>query len=179
MRRAPAAVVADILTMSRFGIALVMIPIAWTLHLGAVSVLVSLAWATDFLDGRLARAAGVIGRMGRWDLTADTAVGVGLLIGLAGARRVPVGVAIVVIVGLGAWFLMGNFAASLLLQLAGYLPLLAILWARRSSGWWLPFVTAITIGVADWRRLLTVNIPRFIHSLSGRPANHPAGNNHQ
>ena len=158
---------ADVLTSSRLGIAVAVTPLAWALHLSAVSVLLSLAWVTDILDGRVARAAGTRGRLASWDLPVDTIVGLGLLIGLTGAGEVNIVFAAVATVGLGAWFLTGSFAASLLLQLAGYLPFLAIAWTRRPVGWFLPFTTAIVIGVVDWRRLLTINIPGFLHSLFG------------
>lgn len=167
MKRAKPALVADVLTISRLGMAVLLVPAAWTAHLTAVSVLLSLAWLTDILDGRVARAGGVPGRLASWDLTVDTIVGVGLLIGLTGAGEVNLVFAAAATVGLGAWFITGNFAASLLLQLAGYLPFLAIAWTRRPMAWWLPFTTAIVIGVIDWRRLVTINIPGFVRSLIG------------
>lgn len=167
MRRARPAVVADVLTISRLGLAVLLIPAAWTSNVSLASVLVTLAWVTDLLDGRIARSAGLRGRMGPWDLTVDTAVGVGLIIGLTGAGDVPVLYGVVAILVLGSWFLTGNFAAAQMLQLAGYLPLLDILWTRRPTVWWLPFVTAIVIGVVDWRRLMGVNIPKFIRGVTG------------
>jgi hypothetical protein len=167
MRRAQPAVVADVLTVSRLGLAVLVIPSAWTRNLTLTSALLAAAWLTDFLDGRIARAAGVTGRMGPWDLTVDTTVGVGLIIGLTGAGEVPALFGVAAILVLGSWSLAGNFAAALLLQLAGYLPLLDIVWRRRPPVWWLPFLTVIVIGLMDWRRLVTVNIPRFIRGLTG------------
>lgn len=169
MKRARPALVADILTISRLGIAVTLTAVAWALHLTAASVLLSLAWVTDMLDGRVARIAGTHGRLASWDLPVDTIVGLSLLIGLTGAGEVSIVFAAAATVGLGAWFLTGNLAASLLLQLAGYLPFLAIAWTRQPVGWFLPFVTAIAIGIVDWRRLMTINIPGFVHSLFGSP----------
>ncbi|MGA7227090.1 MAG: CDP-alcohol phosphatidyltransferase family protein [Acidimicrobiia bacterium] len=168
MRRTHPALIPDLLTFSRLGVAVLVVPVAWSLDLELTGILVSAAWLTDFLDGRLARRSNVEGRMGRWDLPIDTLVGTGLLIGLTGAGKIPVVVAVAAIVGLGGWFLTGNQTASMLLQLAGYLPLFGILLSERPTAWWLPFLTALLIGVLDWRRLLTINIPAFLRGLVGR-----------
>jgi phosphatidylglycerophosphate synthase len=172
MRRARLHVFADILTVSRLGLALSLIPAVWTSSLTLASALISLAWLTDLLDGRLARAARAEGRLGPWDLGIDTCVGVGVLIGLMGAGDVPVVLGVTAIFVLGSWSFTGNFAAALLLQLVGYLPLLAIVWARRPLMWWLPFLTVIMIGLLDRQRLMTVNIPLFIRALTGRLLDH-------
>jgi phosphatidylglycerophosphate synthase len=168
MRKALPASVADLLTISRLGIALVVIPAAWSLSLGPTAILVTTAWLTDFLDGKVARTAGTEGRMGRWDMACDTAVGAGLVIGLTGAGLIPILAGVGAVVVFGAWFLTGNYAAAMLLQITGYLPLLALLWTERPTGWWLPFITAALIGIVDWRRLLLINIPNFLRGLAGR-----------
>jgi len=167
MRSARAAALADGLTLARLLLAFALIPTAATARYTATSVLVTAAWVSDMLDGRIARAAGVQDRMGRWDLTVDTTVAVALLAGMTAAGEVPVLFSVAVVVVFGGWFLTGNHAASLLLQLAGYLPLLAILWTRRPDAWWLPFSAALVIGVVDWRRLFGINIPAFIAGLTG------------
>jgi hypothetical protein len=168
MKTAARLVLADRLTVSRLVIAVELIPVAWSASLTLTALLVSTAWVTDLLDGRLARAVAEEGRMGRWDLTADTAVGAGLVIGLAGSGEIPAWFAATSLVVLGALFIAGNIAASMLLQLAGYLPLLGVLWSRRPAGWWVPMVTATLIGVVAWRRLFGVNIPSFIRGVTGR-----------
>ncbi len=161
-------VIADVLTMSRMVIAVALIPIVWSLSLGLAALMVSIAWLTDLLDGRLARAAGREGRLGSWDLRADTAVGAGLLIGLTGSGTIPIWFSASALILFGGLFLAGNWAASMLLQLVGYLPLISALWSERPTGWWLPIFTVILIGILDWRRLLVVNIPNFVRGLSGR-----------
>lgn len=166
MRRRNKAAIADLLTISRFGIGVALVPVTWTLTLSQAAWLVSSAWVTDVLDGRLARAAGEQGRLGRWDVTADTLVGAGVLIGLAGSGEVPFLYAAGALVIFGGLFLAGNLAAPMLLQLSGYLPLLAILWTQRPDAWWVPFLVAALIGVVDWRRLLTVNIPNFVRGVA-------------
>lgn len=167
--RSRASVVADGLTVLRLVIAIVLVPATWSRSLGVSAGLLSLAWMTDVLDGRIARAAGEEGRMGRWDLTVDTAVGAGILVGLAGAGEVSVLFAGAVLATMGTLFLFGNLAASMLLQVAGYASLLALLWSRRPLVWWMPMVTAVLIGVIDWNRLLRINIPNFFRGLVGRP----------
>jgi phosphatidylglycerophosphate synthase len=176
--RSRATVIADGLTVLRFVVAIVLIPATWSLSLGVSAWLVSVAWVTDVLDGRLARAVGEEGWMGRWDLTADTAVGAGLLVGLAGSGEIPAWFAIAVLAILGTLFLLGNFAASMLLQVAAYSSLIILLWSRRPSLWWLPMVAAVMIGIIDWRRLLQVNIPGFLHAFrqsAGRGEWRPGG----
>ncbi len=173
MRRTFRALVADLLTITRAGLAVLVIPAIWSGRLELAALIVSMAWLTDFLDGRLARMASDETRMGPWDLTVDTLFGAGLLVGLAGAHVVPVLFAVVAIVALGGWFVTGNPTASMLLQLAGFLPLLRLLWLERPDAWWLPFLTAALIGLADWRRLLTINIPLFLRGLIGRTPGGP------
>lgn len=160
--------VPDVLTALRLAIALALIPVAGASAYSAAAILLSVAWLTDFLDGRLARALGVIGRLGRWDMTVDTGLGAGLLIGMTGAGVVPVWVALAALVVFGGLYFAGNLAASMLLQLSGYLALVNELWSQRLPLWWLPMATAVAIGTMDWRRLLTFNIPNFVRGVSGR-----------
>lgn len=165
----PGLVVADVLTTARLGLALALPVVLGTGRLTVAAVLVSTAWISDILDGRLARSSAGEGRLGRWDLTADTAVGAGVLVGLTVAGELPVWYAVAALLVLGAWFLRTeNFAGSMLLQLAGYVPLLWILWSEQTDWWWLPFVTAFLIGIVDWRRLIEVNIRGFLSSVTPR-----------
>lgn len=160
---------ADLLTAARLGMAVALPVVLGTGRMTVAAVVVSSAWVTDVLDGRLARTSAGESRLGRWDLTADTAVGAGVVVGLASAGRLPVWYAVSVLLVLGVWFLhTGNFASSLLLQLAGYVPLLSVLWSERADLWWLPLVTAFSIGMVDWRHLIEVNIPGFLRGLTPR-----------
>jgi hypothetical protein len=91
----------------------------------------------------------------------DTAVGLSVLIGLTGAGLANVW--LLAAAGLLLWpFLLGNVTAAMLIQLAGFVPLLLLLWSRRPTAWWLPFAIALFAGTVDWRRLLFVNIPAFL-----------------
>jgi len=160
--------IADGLTGVRLVIGLGLIPVLWDSHLSAAAVLLSMAWITDLLDGRFARRAGVEGRLGRWDMEIDTAVGAGLLIGMVGPQIVPLWAAAAAIVVLGGLFVAGNLAAAMLLQLAAYLPFIGKLWADRPPAWWLPLATVAAIGTIDRHRLVRVNIPNFLQGLRGR-----------
>jgi hypothetical protein len=68
----------------------------------------------------------------------------------------------------GGLFLAGNLAGGMLLQLTGFVPLLWLLWTERAALWWLPFLTALLIGVLDWRTLVHENIPNFLRGMAGR-----------
>lgn len=163
-------VVADLLTAARLGVSVVLPVVLWPQgNLTAAAVLVTAAWICDVVDGRLARYSGGEGRLGHWDLTADTAVGAGVVIGLAGVGAVPTWYAVSALLLLGAWFVRTrNLASSMMLQLSGYVPLLWILWRERVDWWWLPFFAALLIGLVDWRRLIAVNVPGFLRTVTPR-----------
>lgn len=164
----PRAAGADALTLGRIIIAVLLVPIVWSGSLTAAALLLSLAWFSDFVDGRLARSSEVETRLGGWDLAADTLVGFGLVLGLVGlgviAPLVGIGLAVI----LGVLFLVGNTAAGMLLQVLGYGPFLYLLWTDRPPAWWVPFLVAILIAVFDWERLIYINIPAFFRGLAGR-----------
>lgn len=166
--RTPLARAADGLTLLRLGTAPVLALLVWTGQWVAVAVLLAVGWLTDFADGRLARRAGGGTRLGRWDMTADTAVGSGLLVGLILQGAVPDVIGLPALVVLGFLHVRGNIAASMLLQLAGFVPTLLILWEDRPSLWWAPFAVIALIGVVDWRRLVIIHIPAFLRGLIGR-----------
>lgn len=163
-------VVADLLTAARLGVSVVLPVVLWPQgNLTAAAVLVTAAWICDVVDGRLARYSRGEGRLGHWDLTADTAVGAGVVIGLAGVGAVPTWYAVSALLLLGAWFVRTrNLASSMMLQLSGYVPLLWILWRERVDWWWLPFFAALLIGLVDWRRLIAVNVPGFLRTVTPR-----------
>lgn len=159
---------ADTLTAIRLVSAPALVPLAWTGSWPAVGVLLAAAWVGDIADGRLARRSGVETRLGAWDMAADTAVGAGLVVGLAGHGTIPWVVGLPALVVFGGLFIAGNLAASMLLQLVGYLPFLYILWSERPDVWWLPFAAIVFAGLVNWRRLFFVAIPAFLRGVTGR-----------
>ncbi len=164
MDRSALSLLADGLTLARLLLAVALVPAVWSSDLTLSAVLLSVAWLTDVLDGRLARASGHDGRLARWDVRADVAVAVGLLAGLGASGDVPVWL-LVIGLGLLLAFALGSVAAGMLLQLCAYVPLLLLLWSIRTVAWWIPLLTAALIGLVDWRRLVMVNIPGFVHGF--------------
>ena len=159
---------ADTLTALRLITGVALLPFAWQGSWPVVAVLLSSAWLGDVLDGRLARRSSSETVLGSWDLRADTAVGAGLLVGLAGHGTVPWLLALAALAVFGGLFIAGNVAASMLLQLAGYLPFLHVAWTERPAAWWLPFATIVFVGIVNWRRLVYVAIPAFLRGVAGR-----------
>jgi phosphatidylglycerophosphate synthase len=159
---------ADALTVARMLIAVALVPIAWAGSWTSAAALLSLAWISDVLDGRLARRAVGESMLGRFDLIADTAVGAGLLLGLVGHGTIQPWAGLGALVVFGALFWAGNLAAAMLLQLTGYVPFLYVLGRETPTGWWLPFASAVVIGGIDWRRLVLISIPAFLRGMTGQ-----------
>ena len=159
---------ADALTAARMVIAALLVPVVWTGSFSTAALLLALGWLSDFADGRLARSTETPTRLGDWDLVSDTLVGAALVVGLVGFGVMPPVLGIGLTLALGALFIAGNVAASMLLQLLGYLPFLFLLWTVRPPLWWVPFATAAILAVLDWRRLVLINIPAFLRGVTGR-----------
>ena len=162
------ALTADSLTALRLVIALALAPLVILGLWSVVAIMISVAWVTDFADGRFARMAEGGTRLGRWDMSIDTAVGASLLVGLMLHGVVPDLVGLGLLGVLGLLHAAGNIAASMLLQLAGFLPTLLILWEDRPDWWWAPFASLAVIAIFDWRRLVFSNIPAFARGVTGR-----------
>lgn len=160
--------VADALTASRFVIALTVAPIvgrgAWL----AASLLVAAAWWTDFLDGRVARTTSGT-RLGCWDPHADTAVGLGIVVGLAGGGHVLGPAWWVVGAGLFtlAYLVTGIFAFSESVQALGYGPLLWLTAANQRLGFAMLVGTIAAILILDIHRFRTYTLPAFFDGLRG------------
>jgi phosphatidylglycerophosphate synthase len=149
-------------------IAALLVPVVWTGSFSTAALLLALGWLSDFADGKLARGAETPTHLGDWDLATDTLVGAALVVGLVGLGVMPPLVGLGLALALGTLFIAGNVAASMLLQLLGYLPFLFLLWTHRPPLWWVPFVTAALLAVVDWRRLVLINIPAFLRGVTGR-----------
>ena len=136
-------------------------------RLAAAATLLAGAWLTDALDGPAARASELRTRLGRFDLVADTAVGAGVLAGLALAGDVPAGLAWPLLAVLGIGFLvLRNPALSMTLQAAGYAWLLWTLWDENEPAFWLPLGTAAGLLLLLHRRLFRTVIPAFFGGLA-------------
>lgn len=155
--------VADALTLTRALLALVLAVVLARGRLAPAAVLLSVAWLTDFADGRVARAGRGRTRLGGFDLPADTLVGAGVLVGLAADGYVPAPVAAAVLLVLGGGFLvLRNEALSMALQAVGYNGLL---WTARSAHLWAPVITIAAIAVLDRRRFTRIVLPGFFGGM--------------
>jgi phosphatidylglycerophosphate synthase len=168
MSRGPAlALGADALTAGRALLGLVLASLVAADRLGAAAVTLGVAWLSDALDGRLARASGGLSRLGNWDFPADVAVGAGILAGLALAGTVPLPLALVILVGLGSAFLaLRNPALGMALQASAYGVFLWRLWAERQAAGWIPVVVATGIGLLERRRFVRVVLPAFFRGVA-------------
>ena len=161
------ALFADLLTASRLVLAIVVgASLAGSEYRVAVIFLVC-AWATDFFDGILARAASRPTRLGDWDFRVDVTIGIAILAGLAVADVVPAGVAIAaVLLGAGWTQLTGNPAPAMLLMALAYGWLLTLLLVDQPSLWWLPFVAIAILLILQWRRFFRTILPAFFGGMT-------------
>lgn len=159
--------IADALTASRLVIAVLLVPLLAGGRLETAGLALGLAWVTDFLDGRFARATRSPTRLGAWDLPVDTSVGIGALVGLAVGGYLPIPLAAVVLVLFGALYAgTRNYAASAVLQAVGYGGVLVRLWATSSSARWWPVLVAATIGVLERDRFVHDTLPSFFSGIA-------------
>ncbi|MGH2530160.1 MAG: CDP-alcohol phosphatidyltransferase family protein [Actinomycetota bacterium] len=158
--------VADALTLTRALLALALAVVLAAGRIAPAAVLLSLAWLTDFADGRVARAGRGRTRLGGFDLPADTLVGAGVLVGLAADGYIPAPVVAAVLVVLGGGFLvLRNEALSMALQAVGYGGFLWRLWTGRNAFLWAPVLTIAAIAVLDRRRFTRIVLPRFFGGM--------------
>jgi hypothetical protein len=175
-QRPTIAALADVLTAGRVPLA---VAIAAAIGLGdalvAGALLLCVAWVTDFLDGRLARRSGGETRLGDWDAKVDAAVGIGVTLGLVGARRAGVFPWLVlVLVLLVAFWVTGNLSLGMVLQAIAYGLLIVELAQDAPEVLWVMGATVGLIGVADGRRFAEVVLPTFFGGLGlGRGPQEP------
>jgi phosphatidylglycerophosphate synthase len=158
---------ADALTLARAMLAVALAGAVAAHRMDVAAWLLAAAWCSDAGDGRLARAAEKPTRLGGFDLPIDTAVGAGLLVGMALSGHVPVLVAAGLIIVLGGGFLaLGNAALSMALQAVAYASFLVALWSAAPVARWVPLSVIAVLFVVELRRLLTVVIPAFLTDLA-------------
>jgi hypothetical protein len=161
------ALVADALTLVRGLLGVLLAYLIVRGRMDAVAVWLSVGWVTDFLDGRVARAAAGHTRLGRWDFPADVILGGGVLVGLAAAGLMPPIVTVLVLAACGGgYLLLRNAALGMILQAVAWVAILWQLWIRRAPAAWLPVAVAATIGVVNRRKLIDDEIPAFIRGVS-------------
>lgn len=159
---------ADGLTATRAFLAVVLVVVVGSDHIGVAAGALCLAWMTDFLDGRVARAARGETRLGGFDFPVDVSVGVSVLVGLAISGALPVPFVLALLVAFGAGFLLlRNLALGMLLQAAGYGAFLWRLWNHTVYARWLPAVTIAVIALFDRHRLTRIVLPEFFRGVRG------------
>lgn len=147
---------------------MVLIPLLGTGRTTLGAAVVGLAWLSDFLDGRAARASARPTSLGGFDLWADTLVGAGAVLGFVAAGWLPWAVGVVVVAGLlGAFMLTRNEAMSMLLQATGYGLVLWRTWRDGLFGAlsWLLAIIAL-IAVVNRRVFWERSLPTFLNGLA-------------
>jgi phosphatidylglycerophosphate synthase len=159
---------ADLLTGGRILMALPLGVAGYGGNITATAVLLSLAWWSDFLDGRLARRAGGGTRLSGWDLGADTLVGAGLMTGLVagGHILVPWGVA-AALLGLG-YIAFDNPSLGMLLQAIAYGSALWLAAGQATFGLVVAVATIAAITILSLPRLFGYLLPTFFRGLLGK-----------
>ncbi len=158
------ALLADFMTVSRLGLALIVGGAVATDRLGLAAVVLVVAWATDVFDGMLARAATSPTRLGDWDFRVDVTLGIALLAGLAAADHLHPLLAVgILLIGVGWTQVSGNPAPAMLMMAVGYGRFLILLVSRQPDLWWVPFAAMPILLVLQWRRFSRVVLPAFFH----------------
>lgn len=161
------AVLADVLTGSRLvlGVAATGALVADRVHL--FSILLSVAWATDVFDGRLARSSGRRTLFGESDMLVDTWVGACVLIGLGLSDRAPLWLVIVGIVVLGAIYLRTmNPAISQVLQGIAYGAALWLILKSDDASLAIPLGTLAVLMVVEYKKFLGKVLPMFFQGIA-------------
>jgi phosphatidylglycerophosphate synthase len=171
------ALAADSLTALRAGLALALIPVLGVGRLDLGAALVGIAWISDFLDGRAARASGRATHLGSWDLAADTAVGAGILFGFTAEGWLDPLLGLGLVMVLGAAFVITRIEAmSMLLQATGYTLVLWRSWSDGLTGALIALLAVIAvIGVVNRRVLWERSIPTFLGGIAAALRGRRAG----
>jgi len=160
------AVLADALTGSRLilGVAVAGALVGDRVHL--FSILLSVAWATDVFDGRLARKADRPTLFARADMLVDTWVGICVLAGLGLSSRAPLWL---VVVGSGLLAIIylrtKNPAVSQILQGIAYGAALWLIFRTPESTLAIPLGTLALLMVLEYRKFVDKVLPMFFRGV--------------
>ncbi|MBT8211913.1 MAG: CDP-alcohol phosphatidyltransferase family protein [Acidimicrobiia bacterium] len=161
------AVTADVLTGSRAVLAVAVMLAVGSNRFDWAAVFVTLAWITDFFDGRLARSTDHPTRLGDWDLRIDITLGIGILLGLGWSGWLAWPAVLVPLVVLGALAIaMHNPSPTMLLLAYIYVAFFWVLIVERPLGGWLPFAALPLIATLDWGRFTRVILPVFFKGMA-------------
>ena len=161
------AVLADILTGSRLalGVAVAGALVADRIHL--FSILLTIAWASDVFDGRLARSSGRPTFFGEADMLVDTWVGACVLVGLALSGRAPLWLVIIGIAVLGAVYLRTkNPAVSQVLQGIAYGAALWLIYRSEETTLAIPLGTLAVLLLIEYKKFFGKVLPMFFQGIA-------------
>ncbi len=164
-----AALLADLLSLFRLGVALVIIWLGWR-HgshvLPQVILLVTLGWMSDGLDGSLARRSACSTRMGRFDYPLDVALTWAefAYATLAGFIS-PVFFVLYSSMSIGVSFWLWR-KAVLVLFMRGIDAMMLFLALRYAPYYLLPLILWLFVLAIIYRERMRSGIPRWIRELS-------------
>lgn len=158
---------ADLMTGSRLvlGVAVAGALIADRIHLFAI--LLTVGWASDVFDGRLARSSGRSTLFGEADMLVDTWVGACVLVGLALSDRAPLWVVVVGITVLGALYLRTrNPAFSQVLQGIAYGAALWLIFRSEETTVAIPLGSLAVLMLMEYKKFFGKVLPMFFQGIA-------------
>lgn len=161
------AMLADVLTGSRIVIGVVLVGALVTDRVLIFAILLSVAWATDVFDGRLARSSGRKTFFGDSDMLVDTWVGACVLVGLGLSERAPLWLVVIGIVVFGAIYLASrNPAVSQVLQAFGYGAALWLIFTSEDASLAIPLGTLAVLMLLEYRKFFGKVLPMFFDGVA-------------
>jgi phosphatidylglycerophosphate synthase len=161
------AVLADVLTGSRLVMGVVIVVALTGDRLLLFAIILSIAWATDVFDGRLARAANRPTLFGDSDMLVDTWVGACVLVGFGASDRLPIWLVAGLIVGLGALYLRSrNPAVSQVLQAVGYGGALWVIFQSEEASVAIPLGTLAVLMLLEYKKFFGKVLPMFFEGVA-------------
>ncbi len=160
------SVLADALTSLRVVAALAAGVAATQGRLTLAAAWVVLGWATDSLDGPLARRAARPTRLAPYDPHADALLGVAVAAGVAIGGRAPIWPAALAIV---LWVMLAwstNLAAGMLAQAVGFATFLAVAGRDDRTALVVTLTGIAAVTAVHGRRLLSEMVPKFFAEVA-------------
>lgn len=164
------AQLADLLTFSRLLAAPVLVTLLAGGRLEAAALFLTLAWFTDFFDGRMARSADRPTRLNGWDLRADAwlAAGLGIGMGLGGYLTWWIAGPLSLFVFLGS-VLLAN-PAPVMIGYGLLTGMMLLVFVTENSWWWIPMGAILVLLVPTRQRFLKGVMPALWAGLTALAA---------
>lgn len=160
------AVLADLLTGSRIVLGVAAAGALVVDRIDLFSILLTVAWATDVFDGRLARSSGRRTLFGETDMVIDTFVGASVLAGFGLSDRAPLWLVVAGTVVLGAVYLLTkNPAVSQALQGIAYGAALWLIFISEDATLAVPLGTLAVLMLLEYKKFFGKVLPMFFHGV--------------